>query len=1161
MLNYKDNNFFLETIIDAVNNDKLILFIGSGISKLCGLPLWKELALSLLEACAKDKKCKFTYNDYEQFINSISDERELISIAKDILHDAYGNDNTFYKLFTKYLRSENTKKAKKIQNLIFNLAKKIITTNADEVLDNNLTNNSIIYKITDFDKYKTNHKRLVIHIHGSIKSAESLIFTTSDYLKRYADDNFRNAIKELFANSSEYTILFLGYGCREMQLLDFLVNVESTDARKTKTFLLNGYYSNQERVFEAEAKYYEVYGISLIPYLKDEKNYDELLDVLNYINEQKNIKTNILSEELKRFLSLINNEPSDDSVDEFINEYKILDISKKNYIIKKIYESNMANKWVKDLILYDKIQNDGIFTSDLNSFIESSNKNKNVYSFSSLKLLVMVDCYCEDTKDFYINLIKKIVHNIKKIFSDQIIIFDILQLLFSNVEFLLLESVDNFLEKYINESPNPDNWMIAVTQNNILKLLPKEKLGQFFELLLKTFKKTTNISYSFLSFYEAYSSIFCQHMPKQIIDKLISLACDSFYIHQYDYDIYENLITSKSENLDYHNYLKKWIAKSILYLDSKDSIDIFNKFYNSNDIFKKLTAIYTVNVHFDDLCRVFFSSLSFFSDDKIYFSEIYSLIKNNINNIDESLLNPILDFIDHINYSNTNVSVFCKYDLIKMLAHIYSDNPRVDKTLYELNFKIKTNNLMDQYNSIKPEDRSKIIRYYQDFEDKEYSDFKRKIMSIDFQEFIGLLKSYSNDKSNYKVSYLINFIDELIDKFNLFDATSIEKIKGSPINFLEALQGRACDKKISIENKIDLIIKIEECKEVDNSKLSLLSNLYSIVISENHIDNEVKNRVFEHVKSIEITSEMPTSSRSNLQNNDIFSNDAFLKNSILILTCTNENKKYLLNELNNLIKAKNKFCLAAMASTIELLWKLDEKFTRNNLRNIFDYSCNQYNLSYNAFSLSRFCDSEFVECLSKRRILKRLITSNEAKDFAQAYVALIMINFIHAKQSDKVIDIILETDYYMRSLSTLLNYVDRNNRCLLNETYFKRLLELITEKKKSTDMMYMCGLKLLRLLKVDELTKIHEKFILFSFSNKNSSFSCNELLNIINSKKLDTNLNDQLIKQFLTNLDDCFYNLNEIKSLFDKIQGDDIKKIVLNSLDKINPGLLIELTI
>ena len=52
MRDYKDDKF-IKQIIKAVNERKLIIFVGAGVSRLCGLPSWDQAANDLLEYCTK----------------------------------------------------------------------------------------------------------------------------------------------------------------------------------------------------------------------------------------------------------------------------------------------------------------------------------------------------------------------------------------------------------------------------------------------------------------------------------------------------------------------------------------------------------------------------------------------------------------------------------------------------------------------------------------------------------------------------------------------------------------------------------------------------------------------------------------------------------------------------------------------------------------------------------------------------------------------------------------------------------------------------------------------------------------------------------------------------------------------------------------------------
>jgi len=54
---------FVNSIISAINERKLVIFIGAGFSKLCSLPLWNDLANRLIDACINDEDIELNYAD------------------------------------------------------------------------------------------------------------------------------------------------------------------------------------------------------------------------------------------------------------------------------------------------------------------------------------------------------------------------------------------------------------------------------------------------------------------------------------------------------------------------------------------------------------------------------------------------------------------------------------------------------------------------------------------------------------------------------------------------------------------------------------------------------------------------------------------------------------------------------------------------------------------------------------------------------------------------------------------------------------------------------------------------------------------------------------------------------------------------------------------
>ena len=447
MLDYKDTEKFLNTIIEAINKKQLVLFVGSGLSKLCGLPLWKELSKDLLNFCDSDSKCKFTYKEMDEVTRYIDDERELISIAKNILAKAYGSDDVFNQLLYKKLHVKVNKKAEKIQKMLFGLSKTIFTTNADDILDKQLNPKNVIYNIEDLVRYKSEIEHQVIHIHGSIKRASSLVFTTQQYLIRYSDESFRSEISKLFSSDSPYVILFIGYGFREMQLLDFLVNVKAREIREKRTFLLNGYYSNQQNIFEVESEYYKEYGVTLVAYYKDEKNYESLIDALSFILAESNKKSLAQYNNINEITRLIEQNPTVEVLSKFKNEYFFLDTAQKTYCLETISNAKSSKAWVKKIILDKKLRKEVFSLEQLAPGEIKEGKMTAGLPFPGLSLLVRVDCFSEETKDFYFKIIKKIINAYAKnnnLFSDQIAYKSFLKILFQQPEFLLIDNINAF---------------------------------------------------------------------------------------------------------------------------------------------------------------------------------------------------------------------------------------------------------------------------------------------------------------------------------------------------------------------------------------------------------------------------------------------------------------------------------------------------------------------------------------------------------------------------------------------------------------------------------------------------------------------------------------------------------------------------------------------
>ncbi len=293
-------------IINAVKSKKLAIFFGAGVSRLIGCDGWDQLAHNLIEICFSTKKANGeTLINYKEkdTISRYTDNKKIISICFGILKQNKHED-LFYKKLEKSLNHDD--KLLEKQNIYKELYDLLldntgfrgvfITTNADKYFS------AQFFKLLDiaydnFNPMNDVNQYQLYHIHGLIPFWDSLVFTINQYIQRYHNKNFVEVLKKIF---SEYTVLFIGYGMSEFELLDFLItkknqNIDSNQQIKDlKHFILLPYYRGEDNILKFDELYYKDLGINVIGYEKDKKGYNQLYDVIKDWNEQlSNVLSNI----------------------------------------------------------------------------------------------------------------------------------------------------------------------------------------------------------------------------------------------------------------------------------------------------------------------------------------------------------------------------------------------------------------------------------------------------------------------------------------------------------------------------------------------------------------------------------------------------------------------------------------------------------------------------------------------------------------------------------------------------------------------------------------------------------------------------------------------------------------------------------------------------
>jgi len=201
------------------SNKPLVFWLGAGVSKWCGYPLWGELA-DKLHSCFL--KYEPTY-----------DKQNAITLLKENNYPDFfdlcktNNKKKYFSFLAKEFAPQKTTPVYERFVNILNEIKplQIITTNVDEKLEASLTQIKTIQK-TDIEHCLTsinNQESFICKIHGSISSIKSVVFTSEDYANLIGNSSYITLLKNIFSSTN---VVFIGYGLGDEYILKSLLDVE-----------------------------------------------------------------------------------------------------------------------------------------------------------------------------------------------------------------------------------------------------------------------------------------------------------------------------------------------------------------------------------------------------------------------------------------------------------------------------------------------------------------------------------------------------------------------------------------------------------------------------------------------------------------------------------------------------------------------------------------------------------------------------------------------------------------------------------------------------------------------------------------------------------------------------------------------------------------------
>ena len=111
-----------------------------------------------------------------------------------------------------------------------------------------------------------------------------MIVTMRDYLDHYSNLAVQTFLRELFEKK---TVLFMGYGLEEIEVLEYILRqggaIETIDRNqpRVRRFIIQGFFDADRNLFDFLHDYYrESFESELIGFPKDQKDYEQLVDLI-----------------------------------------------------------------------------------------------------------------------------------------------------------------------------------------------------------------------------------------------------------------------------------------------------------------------------------------------------------------------------------------------------------------------------------------------------------------------------------------------------------------------------------------------------------------------------------------------------------------------------------------------------------------------------------------------------------------------------------------------------------------------------------------------------------------------------------------------------------------------------------------------------------------
>lgn len=232
----------LKQIKHAIETDSLIIFVGAGVSKNSGLPLWDDIV-----------------DVFKEELNLQEQDDTNVFKVPQYYYDTFGQNRYFQKLEEIFKLFNNAEPNFAHDYIAKIKPKHIITTNYDDLLEKRFSVSDMQYDVIteDSDIPYSRSDHYLIKMHGEL-SRKNIVLKENDYLEY--EDNFymvSNLIKSLIMN---HTVLFLGYSLNDPTFNSIFSLIQKSFGNNAK----RAYLYTPDVQSDTQVKYYEKKGVHIL---------------------------------------------------------------------------------------------------------------------------------------------------------------------------------------------------------------------------------------------------------------------------------------------------------------------------------------------------------------------------------------------------------------------------------------------------------------------------------------------------------------------------------------------------------------------------------------------------------------------------------------------------------------------------------------------------------------------------------------------------------------------------------------------------------------------------------------------------------------------------------------------------------------------------------